>query len=250
MAARAARTLAGIVLLATTVAGCGGANRQAQTSARAPAPPTPSFIADGCIPAGAGTAVKIPADEHTIPAVVYGHGTRGIVLSNQSDRDLCQWKAFAPRLAKAGYQVITWDYGADTPENELAVVASTLRTRGASELVLIGASKGAKATLVAAAGIPAVAGVISLSGEAVEADGTVVADHVAKLTAPVLFITAKQDPYGAASAAKRFMAVSPSKHKRLVTVAGQDHGVDLLTGSHGKRVTGLITRFLAQQLGG
>ncbi len=249
MSARAGRTLAGIVMVAAAVAGCGAANRTAQTSSPAPAPPNPSFIADGCIPAGAGTAVKIPASEHTIPAVVYGHGARGVVLSNQSDQDLCQWKAFAPWLAKAGYQVVSWDYGADTPENELAVVAAALRARGAGRLVLIGASKGAKATLVAAARIPGVAGVISLSGEAREADGTVVADHVAKLTAPVLFITAKQDPYGAASAGRQFVSVSPSQHKRLVTVDGEDHGVDLLTGSHGQEVTALITRFLAKHLG-
>jgi hypothetical protein len=91
----------------------------------------------------------------------------GVVLSNQSDRNLCGWLPFARVLANLGFQALLYDYGiAGDERDDLAAAVAALRGLGAERVALLGASQGAKASLVAASGIrPPVAGVASLSAE-------------------------------------------------------------------------------------
>jgi dienelactone hydrolase len=122
-----------------------------------------------------------------------------VVLSNESDQDRCAWVAFARTLVDKGFRVALWDYGDGAPQTELAGVVSAVRDQG--RVVLLGASKGAKASLIAARQLgSAVAGVVSLSAEAELVPDIDVASASAGITVPVLLVTADNDRYGSAEA--------------------------------------------------
>src|SRR5262249_45597052 len=91
----------------------------------------------------------------------------------------------------------------------------------------LGASKGAKTSLVAARQLgSAVAGVVSLSAEAELAPSTDVASASAGITVPVLLVTADQDRYGSAEALdgiRRGLA-----NAEVLRVPGAAHGTLLL----------------------
>ncbi len=100
-------------------------------------------------------------------------------------------------------------------------------------LVLIGASKGVKASIIAAArSSTLVTAVVSLSAERYFRDGTDVKAGAAKLTRPILFVMASHDPYAADDTPTLYRACT-SPDKKLLTVAGDAHGVDLLGGKSG-----------------
>jgi hypothetical protein len=157
-------------------------------------PPTASTALDDCVTAGQARLLAMPHG----PAAVLGHGPAGVVLSNQSDRNLCDWLPFARVLAANGFQVLLYDYGiAGDYRDDLAAAAGQLRRLGARRVVLLGASQGAKASLVAASAIrPPVAGVVSLSAERT-LQGADVPKAVARLRVPVLLVTRAKTPTAA-----------------------------------------------------
>jgi pimeloyl-ACP methyl ester carboxylesterase len=186
----------------------------------------------------------------TLTLAIIGSGSRVVVLSNESDENLCSWLPLAARLSASGYRVVLWDYGANPAADELVGLVKRLRSSGASRIVLLGASEGAKASLVAGARVaPKVRGVVSLSAESTLAPATVVVDFVRRIRCPVLLITAEQDPYGSAQAARQFLAEAHVGVKRLVTVPGADHGTALLTGRSGATTLPAIVAFLHRVLG-
>ena len=205
---------------------------------------------DGCFTPARGTIETVPdTGGGRLTLAVIGTGPRVVVLSDQSDEDLCSWLPFSRRLAAAGYRIVLWDYGPNSPADELTGLVKRLRSTGAARLVLMGASEGAKASLVAAARTaPMVQGVVSLSAEFVLTPGIVVADFVKRLHCPLLLVTADQDPYDAAEAARQFMATAPVAVKQLVTVPGTDHGTDLLSGRSGAKTIPAIVAFLSHVL--
>jgi pimeloyl-ACP methyl ester carboxylesterase len=96
-------------------------------------------------------------------------------------------------------------------------------------MVLMGASEGAKASLVAAAGMqPPVVGVVSLSAEAYLKGGIDVASYIAKIPCSLLLLTSTDDKYGSAPAAHSFLAAARTGQARLVTLPGAAHGTALL----------------------
>jgi fermentation-respiration switch protein FrsA (DUF1100 family) len=179
-----------------------------------------------------------------------GTGSRVVVLSNQSDENLCSWLPFTTRLNAAGYRVALWDYVHSDAPGELSAVLATVRKAGGTRIVLMGASRGAKTSLIAGTRVtPPVAGVVSLSAEAVLQPAMPVVDSVRRLPCPTLFVTADQDPYGSADAAKGFLDAAPNPDKRLITVAGTDHGTRLLGGSSAGTVVPAVLAFLERVLG-
>jgi pimeloyl-ACP methyl ester carboxylesterase len=254
---RAVTLLAVASLLAVT--GCSTARTGAVPSATAsprpatatarPAAPAPAPL-DGCLPASPGHVEQV-ADPGggTLTLAILGAGPRVVILSEQSDEFLCSWLPFARRLAAAGYRVVLWDFGGGPPADELTAVARHVASPGAARIILMGASEGAKASLVTAArlGSP-VSGVVSLSAEAILSPGIEVAASVRRLHCPLLLATASQDAYGSAPAARQFIALAPSTVKRLVVVPGSDHGTALLSGRSGTRTVPAVISFLRQVL--
>jgi dienelactone hydrolase len=175
---------------------------------------------------------------------VWGTGPRTIVLSNQSDENQDAWQPYADHLVAEGYRVVMWDYATNDPVSALSDLVQTLRTQQAGPIFLVGASRGGKTSLVAAADItPPVTAVVTLSAEAVLASGIDVSPYVKRLTCPVLLLTAEQDAYGSASAAKTFQADLPTL-ARTVTYPGSDHGTALLSGTNGAKTVADIDAFL------
>jgi pimeloyl-ACP methyl ester carboxylesterase len=162
-----------------------------------------------------------------VPVDLLGTGSTAIVLSNQSDEDRCAWVPFANTLVGKGFTVALWDYGQAEPPAELAAVVRAVRGAGVDLVLLVGASKGAKTSLVAARQLEStVAGVVSLSAEAVLAPGIDVASASAGLAAPVLLVTAAADPYGSAEALDAIRR--GLVRAQVLSVPGSAHGTALL----------------------
>jgi len=175
---------------------------------------------------------------------VWGTGSRTVVLSNESDQHQTSWQAYAAHLVNEGYRVVMWDYESQDPVTGLTAMVADVRAHGAGPVFLMGASKGGKTTLVAAADLkPPAAGVVTLSAEARLAGGVDVSPYVKRLTCPLLLLTAAQDGYGSADAAKTFQADIPNLAHTL-TYDGSDHGTALLYGVHGSATIPAIDAFL------
>jgi pimeloyl-ACP methyl ester carboxylesterase len=227
-----------------SLAGCSSAQPTAPRPAVSASP-----ALDGCLTDRAAQVVAVPGT--AIRAGFLGSGARVVVLSNQSDQNLCSWLPFAAKLTAAGYRVVVWDYAGGAAGDELSAVVRLVRSRGAARIALMGASRGAKTSLVAGARIkPVVDGVVSLSAELVLNPGIIVADSVAKLPCPLLLVTADQDPYGSAEAAPTFLAAAPNPDKKLVTVPGSGHGTKLLYGASAGTVVPAVLAFLQHISGG
>jgi pimeloyl-ACP methyl ester carboxylesterase len=230
------------VLLATLlVSGCGGArqaggNAAATTSASTSQPPTTAAALDGCVASG-------QVELGNAQGAVLGAGPVGVVLSNQSDQNLCGWLPFGRTLAGRGFRVLLHDYVGD-PVEAVARGAAKLRSLGAHTVFLIGASEGAKASLVAGTTVrPPVAGVVSISPEQY-LQGTDMVPVAARLRVPVLYLSARDDLVAGSAPSDLYKATTNSPSRRLAVLPGTAHGTDLLKGSAGPRAQALVLDFL------
>ena len=201
------------------------------------------------------------ADGVTLDGRLFGDGTTAVVLSHMRPADQRSWFTFANRLADQGYLVLTYDFrgycpggqgGCSQGEQDIAAIwqdvlgaEDFVRSRGATNVALVGASMGGTASLVAAgqAGNQ-VEVVVTLSApesiEGLVADaGVLQADQANKL-----FIAGALDAEAAASA-QHLSDIAPPP-KRLAIIPAGDHGTDLLTGARGEEVQRLIETYLAQ----
>lgn len=225
--------LAGLFLISACTA---SSHRQASTSATRSSGATASTRSGSAAslttlwPCLAGTGARQATGPATIPIniALMGSGPRTVVFSDQSDEDLCAWLPFARRLVRVGFRVALFDY-LNAPADDLHAVATYLRAHAATTVALVGASEGAKASIITAASLrPRPNAVVSLSAESM-LRGTPVAPAAARLNCPTLFVTAANDPYGAAAATPGFYRSAPAKIKQLVIVPGSAHGTALLS---------------------
>lgn len=180
--------------------------------------------------AGTGASEASAPAAQPVPVAVLAGGPHAVILSNQSDQDLCAWVSFGRRLQRLSFTVILYDYVGD-PVDNLTAVARYAIARGAGWLSLLGASEGAKTSIIAATQLPAFSGaVVSLSAES-NLQGVSVAEAATKLRSALLLITAAQDLYGAAEAGHAILRAAGSAVKRLITVGGTAHGTALLADS-------------------
>jgi dienelactone hydrolase len=120
-----------------------------------------------------------------------------------------------------------------------------VRSQGAGRVLLLGASMGGTASLVAAAhSSTEIAAVITLSAptsiEGLVADANV----LTLLSGGKLFIAGVGDAAAATSAEQLYEQAPPPK--RVEIVPADDHGTDLLTGSQSEVVRTLVLNYLAQ----
>jgi dienelactone hydrolase len=209
-----------------------------------------------------GEAVKFRAtDGVRIAGRLFGDGHVGVVLGHSIDGDQTEWWNFSEVVANHGAAALTIDFRGYCPGGEggcsddgstadawrdLLAGAELLRERGVKEIVLIGASMGGTAAVVAAAKADQrVAGVITLSAPTdccgMEADEKV----VEAVDAPMLFIAGRFDG-DAARSARRFARWAGSSSGSVILASGE-HGTDLFglaTQQVERRTTGLVLDFL------
>lgn len=194
------------------------------------------------------------ADAVTVRGVVVGQGPDGVVLGHQSGGSLCDWLPFARVLARNGYRALAIDFrgypssgkgrglAAAAFDRDFVAAARFLAARGARRLVLMGASMGGTAALVAGSRLQNVAAVASFSGAA-EFGRLDARRAVTTLTAPTLFLAGEYDSYFPDDARALYEA-SVSPRKQLTIRDSRAHGSRLLEGADGRATRGLVLAFL------
>jgi pimeloyl-ACP methyl ester carboxylesterase len=221
-----ARLVAGLALLAVIVVA-------GTTSA---APPT----VDVCVPPKErAAAVRFRAPDGTrLAGVMLGRGKTGIALGHELNTNLCVWLPLARTLAARGYRVLAFDHRGHGEseqypkaffrvDRDFVGAVRALHSRGSTRFVLMGASMGATAAMVAA---PRVGGslraVVELSGppayETIDARPA-----VKRLAAPVLFGVGSDDA-AFVPGTRELAALSPNRASRLEIRQGSAHGTRLL----------------------
>jgi pimeloyl-ACP methyl ester carboxylesterase len=171
--------------------------------------------------------------------VALGNGRVGVVLSHQLGSDFCEWVPYAKQLSREGYRVLAYSFrgygssetGDASPtrlDRDVIAAAGELRRLGARRVVIVGASMGGTASLVAAPALhPAPSLVVSLSGPSYFG-GLDASKAVPRFRGPVLFAAGADDD-GFPSDARALYKASTSPAKRLLIVGGGDHGSALIT---------------------
>jgi len=237
-----------IAAAAALLAACGSGSGPGPGSGGGSGQPTRATPSDAhsalaswpCLAGVDATAVQLPG-KPALTVATLGSGRRTVVLVNQSDQNLCSWLGYAKTLVGAGLRVVLYDY-VTAPADDLLRVSGYLRAHGTSVFAFVGASQGAKAAIIAAVTVHPRA-VVSLSAENA-LQGTAVAPYAARLTAPTLFVTSADDPYGATAATRGFDKAAPTKLKQLVVVPGAAHGTALLADpAIAREVTTFLDRY-------
>jgi pimeloyl-ACP methyl ester carboxylesterase len=201
------------------------------------------------------------ADGVALEGRVFGDGTTGVVLAHMRPADQRSWFGFARRLADQGYLVLTFDFrgycpggvgGCSSGELEIselwrdvAGAIDQVRSEGATDVALVGASMGGTASLVTAAERGADVDVVVTLSAPISIDGLSV-DPVLlqQVSANKLFLAGVGDAAAAADAEELYATSPPPK--RVEIVPADDHGTDLLTGPQGEVVRRTIETYLAQ----
>lgn len=226
----------------------------------APTSTAPASTTAPEVPQATGRAVSFTAEDGiTLGGRVFGSGDAGIVLAHMYPADQTSWYATAESLARQGYLVLTFDfrgYGEssgtkdiDRLDRDVDAAIRHLRSEGAWEIALVGASMGGTACLKVAEFYQALssmrlAAVATLSAP-VEFRGLSAAEAMPRLVVPLLFVAAEED--AGATGARQLQQLSGGNGTLLV-VPGSDHGTDLLSGDQGERVYTQLLDFLRRHL--
>jgi pimeloyl-ACP methyl ester carboxylesterase len=218
-----------------------------------------SVLAGGC-----GTEPQPPArtarfstaDGVGLVGDVRGQGPAGVVLAHMFPSDRTAWTGFAESLAAEGFHVMSFDFrgfGQSGGSRDLGLLwedvlaaAEELRDRGARRVVVVGASMGGTAALVAAAR-EEFDGVVTLSAPSTFMGITAPPEVVAAVDEPKLFVAAEGDGQAAATA-QQFYTTAPGA-KRVEIVTGDDHGTALLEGGQAQIVRTHVLTFLRANTG-
>ena len=179
-----------------------------------------------------------------------------VVLAHMSEGDVCSWLPYARNLADHGFFVFPFDFrghglsgGRQSHSRapaDVAAAVSEVRALGARKVVVVGASLGGIAAVMAGASIrPAVTGVVAVSAPAHMPSVLDALPAARKLRVPTLYVAAVGDqnwPYDFAGDAQTLYDATATKEKRLVIVPGRLHGTFLVHGS--ARVRSLLERFV------
>ncbi len=191
--------------------------------------------------AHAGTVKLKAADNVAISGVESGTGAKGVVLIHGDGRSAADWANFATKLASQGFHVVALDLrghgaspqpapltDADWPKMvaDVDAAAAYLRTKGAKEIVLVGADVGASLALNAAAKDPGITSVVMLS-PTVTAHGVKVSDALATYgQRPLMLVAATGDTMSAKAAS--LLEPKAMGPKTLQLLEGSGSGVQLL----------------------
>ncbi|SNT44889.1 Alpha/beta hydrolase family protein [Asanoa hainanensis] len=237
------------------LAGCGSDDGGAAVIAPSPTGPVPGAACPGMASGAAAKPVHFGDDGATnLAGLIGGKGTTGVVLAHQAQADLCQWILGFNELIGKGYRVLAFDFhGHGSSESaevgfdeDVVAAAATLRSDGATSIVLVGASMGGTFSIAATPKItPPVAGVISVSAP-LAYGGVSAQESAPKLTVPALFL-AQQDDGLFGDAAKQFKtAATASPDAQLLVTPGATHGVPLVIEGGDTKLREAFFAFLAK----
>lgn len=230
-----------VLALLFVVAGCGGDDGDEAGPTTPTAGTTSTSTASApCGAEGVQAVTLRTADGTEVDAALVGEGETGVVLGHQFRSDFCSWVPFAEELARRHIGALAVNFASTSLDDDMAAGANELLRRGAKRIILVGASMGGTAALVAAANID-VAGVAAVSAPA-EFSGLDALSAVRGLDARALFVAGRQDGEFARDARRLFRATS-SRDKALVMTAGFEHGTDLLQDPEAERA---LLRFLIE----
>ena len=254
-----------LVVIAVLAAAC---SEPVEPAATTPPMPTP-----GAMPASPqlspteeptpGVPVSFrTADGVRIAGRAFGDGRVGVVFGHQIDTDQTDWWDLAAALADEGFATLTLDFRGYCPGDDagcsedgstadawrdLLAGARVLRKRGADRIVVVGASMGGTAAVLAASRAdPPVDGVIALSAPADCCGMRVEKADVEAIAAPMLLIAGRDD--GDLPTSARQLGRWGGDRARVVILDSGEHGIDLLGGlatpDVERRTNALIRSFL------
>jgi dienelactone hydrolase len=239
--------IAGALVVALLLVGCGGRTT--------PAPPTaspevgPSAV-EVCARAGSGwRAFDVRAHGARLNAAVLGEGEVGVVFANQSGNSTCDWLPFATELARDRRRAVVFEYDDQaSAASELLAVARALHAAGARRVAIVGASIGGRAVIQAAArDRGSIAAAVSLSAERSVGALPEILPDARRVRVPSLYVGSREDGYTTfGRETRQFHHVTPAKVNHLLLVPGGKHGVDLLPDPH---VRATIVEFLNANAG-
>lgn len=192
------------------------------------------------------------ADSGMVAGLLWGSGNRGVVLVHGGRFDKTSWSSQAPAIAAAGFRVLAIDLrgtgesiagaaGPDSLSNDVLAAVRFLRSEGATEVQVVGASLGgwaaAEASIAAADG--EIAGLVLLAAPGI--------DHPERLRGRTLFVLAEHDTRSSGEVrldAIRQQYARAGGLKELVLLGGSAHAQALFNTDQGPRLLAEILRFL------
>jgi dienelactone hydrolase len=233
-------------LICLGLAGCGSEPESLPSDA-----PLPELFelepaeAPDCWPDGTQAYQGGTADM-TGTVVVLGEGEQGIVLGPQASEDFCGWAEQAQRLAEAGYLVASFSWTSDGRVSFMAAVAA-LQEAGASDVVLMGASKGGCYAAAMADDLDVTpVGVVALSPPSEY--GVDARSANSSYVGPLLVIASTDD--GSVDVEDSRLVARADDPDTFVELDGDAHGWALFDGDHAAEVEQMIDDFLAAAFGG
>lgn len=193
----------------------------------------------------------VTSDGVTLRGHLYGRGPTGVILAHMYPADQSDWTDFARVLAAHGYQALTFDFrgfpesdghpATRFADRDLIAAYQFFHTRVA-RIFIAGASLGSEAAILLAANpqFP-VAGIICISTP-VSFGGLEVGDAIAKVRAPILFVTSADDPL--VGGQPEILYKSAAAPKSFEVYSGSAHGTAILFGPHASELRALMLRFL------
>lgn len=176
------------------------------------------------------------ADGSDVAASVYGDGSCVIVLIPQINMEKESWDDQARALAEDGHLAVPIDPGERRVDAVSGVVTGLREERTVDRVILVGASIGGEAALLAAADEIDVDGVVAIS----PGGG---GDRSGEIDASLLLIVAEGDDDRFVSETERAYdeAIEP---KQLLTVEGSEYGQRLFDSAEGSEVTTKVVEFV------
>jgi alpha-beta hydrolase superfamily lysophospholipase len=211
-------------------------------------------------PSSAGSVARsiVTSDGGRLSAHLFeaASGGRIAILSHQYGADQSSWYEAARRLQASGLSALTFDFrgfgesGGDEDPDTLAIdleaALAFARAGGFDQIILIGASMGGTASIVAAgAGGEAAANVdavIALSAP-VEFGALHAEDAAASIRVPLLLVAAQGDTSALDSLERIGEAAGVPAPDQVIT-AGAEHGTELLESPESRAIWRAITRLL------
>jgi dienelactone hydrolase len=187
---------------------------------------------------------RIPSSGDALRAAVLGRGATAVVFANDGGSGPCPWLPLAQALARRGARSVVFEYGEGTPEVEVVAAARWARRESVRRVALVGAGRGARAVVIAAARHPeVVAAVVTLSAEQLQNGLDDLVPTVRRLRRPILWVGSRDDNLtGWGRDTRTLSRATRAPHELILVPKG--HGLELLAGKAAKRVVPALEGFV------